>query len=207
MPVDRSRAGAARDRVRPTQVPAWPADATAAGIAVVSAADAAAQRAALELGELATQDDSDVVPPGAITSSGLTIAADRLAGRDTASSGAIEEIAVSGGLEFSGSGGIQRSALTGDVTASAGSGTTAIASNAVTTAKIANANVTLAKLATQDNHTILGNVSGSTASPSAYLIGDLSEAGIDDEMKFLVEDSGGRQRKCTLAELRTYLGL
>lgn len=72
---------------------------------------------------------------------------DRLLGRDTASSGDVEEISVSGGLEFSGSAAIQRSALTGDVTASAGSGSTTIASNAVTTAKILDANVTEAKLA------------------------------------------------------------
>lgn len=74
------------------------------------------------------------------------VTSDRLAGRDTAGSGALEELTVGGGLEFTGSGGIQRSALTGDVTASAGSGSTTIASNAVTTAKILDANVTLAKL-------------------------------------------------------------
>jgi microcystin-dependent protein len=84
---------------------------------------------------------------GAATASGITIATDRLAGRDTASTGALEEISVTGGLEFTGSGGIRRSALTGDVTATAGSNTTAIASNAVVTAKINDNAVTLAKLA------------------------------------------------------------
>ena len=84
---------------------------------------------------------------GAVTGSGITIATDRLAGRDTASTGALEEISVTGGLEFTGSGGIRRSALTGDVTATAGSNTTAIASNAVVTAKINDNAVTLAKLA------------------------------------------------------------
>lgn len=84
---------------------------------------------------------------GAITGSGITIATDRLAGRDSASTGALEEISVGGGLEFTGTGGIQRSALTGDVTASAGSGATTIANNAVTTAKIIDNAVTLAKLA------------------------------------------------------------
>jgi hypothetical protein len=68
---------------------------------------------------------------GAVTGSGLTIATDRLAGRDSASTGAIEEITVGGGIEFTGSGGIQRSALTGDVTATAGSNATTIAANAV----------------------------------------------------------------------------
>lgn len=65
------------------------------------------------------------------------VATDRLIGRDTASTGSIEALTVSGGVEFTGSGGIQRSALTGDVTASAGSNTTTIANEAVTNAKLA----------------------------------------------------------------------
>lgn len=52
-------------------------------------------------------------------------ATDRLLGRDTAAAGDVEELTVTGGVEFSGSGGIRRSALTGDVLASAGSNTTA----------------------------------------------------------------------------------
>lgn len=63
-------------------------------------------------------------------------ATDRLLGRDTAGAGDIEELTVSGGLEFTGTG-IQRSALTGDVTASAGSNATTIANSAVTLAKMA----------------------------------------------------------------------
>lgn len=70
------------------------------------------------------------------------IATDRLLGRDTASSGVVEELTVGGGIEFTGSGGIQRSALTGDVTATAGSGTTTIANDAVTYAKIQNVSAT-----------------------------------------------------------------
>lgn len=57
------------------------------------------------------------------------ITSDRLLGRDTASSGDVEQLTVSGGLEFTGSGGIQ------------------IASDGVTTAKIADGNITEAKLA------------------------------------------------------------
>ena len=64
------------------------------------------------------------------------IATDRLLGRDTASTGNVEELTVGGGVEFSGSTGIQRSALTGDVTASAGSNATTIANDAVTYAKL-----------------------------------------------------------------------
>ena len=69
-------------------------------------------------------------------------ATDRLLGRDTASAGAIEELTVGGGVEFTGSGGIQRSALTGDVTATAGSGATTIANDAVTYAKMQNVSAT-----------------------------------------------------------------
>lgn len=68
---------------------------------------------------------------------GLTVTAtDRLLGRDTAGVGAVEELTVGGGVEFSGSGGIRRSALTGDVTAAAGSNATTIANSAVTYAKM-----------------------------------------------------------------------
>lgn len=96
---------------------------------------------------------------------------DRLLGRDTASTGDVEELTVGGGLEFTGSGGIQRAALTGDVTASAGSGTTTIANDAVTYAKIQN--VTAARL--------LGRYSASS--------GDMEEL---DVAAPLTVDSGGK---------------
>lgn len=80
---------------------------------------------------------------GSIADSAVTlskiqnITSDRLLGRDTASSGAIEELTVGGGLEFTGSGGIQRAALTGNVTASAGSNSTTIAPGVVTESMLA----------------------------------------------------------------------
>ena len=73
------------------------------------------------------------------------IATDRLLGRDTAGTGDVEELTVSGGIEFTGTG-IRTSAFTGDVTKAAGGVATTIAANAVTTAKILDANVTPAKL-------------------------------------------------------------
>lgn len=77
---------------------------------------------------------------GAIASTSLTVSAtDRLIGRDTAGSGASEEITVGGGLSFTGSGGIQ------------------IATSGVTLAKIANAAA---------NSKLLG--SGASGSGSAY---------------------------------------
>jgi hypothetical protein len=66
------------------------------------------------------------------------IATDRLLGRDTASSGDVEEISLNATLEFTGSTSIQRAALTGDVTATAGSNATTIANDAVTYAKMQN---------------------------------------------------------------------
>lgn len=65
-------------------------------------------------------------------------ATDRLLGRDSAGSGNIEELTVSGGVEFTGSGGIQTSAFTGDVTKAAGGTATTIANDAVTFAKMQN---------------------------------------------------------------------
>jgi hypothetical protein len=83
---------------------------------------------ALDFGQLT----SGMVPANTIPLAGLVnLTTDRLLGRDTAGSGAAEEIAVGGGLEFTGAPGIQRSALTGDVTAPAGSNVTTIANGAV----------------------------------------------------------------------------
>ena len=173
---------------------------TAAGRALLEAADAAAQRTALALGLLATKNTiatgdidasavtnakladmaqatfkgraaasgtgapidmtaaqaktalaitaSDVSGLATVATTGsatsLSVSAtDRLLGRDTAGSGAAEELTVSGGLEFTGSGGIQRSALAGgDVTAPAGSNVTTIANDAVTYAKMQNVSAT-----------------------------------------------------------------
>lgn len=72
------------------------------------------------------------------------MATDKLLGRDTAGSGAPEELAVGGGLEFSGSGGIQRSALTGAITASAASGVTAFATGTRPVFVVADATARLA---------------------------------------------------------------
>jgi len=69
-------------------------------------------------------------------------ASDRLVGRDTAGAGASEELAVGGGIEFSGSGGIQTSAFTGSVTKEAGGTALTIADEAVTYAKMQNVSAT-----------------------------------------------------------------
>ena len=122
------------------------------------------------------------------------IATNSLLGRSTAGTGNVEVITVGSGLTLTGgtltstSSGGTITALTGDVTASgSGSVTATIAAGAVTTSKIAALNITTALLAaasvttakvannavtyaliqTQADQTILGNVSGGTASPSA----------------------------------------
>ena len=64
------------------------------------------------------------------------IATDKILGRDSSGTGVVEELAVSGGVEFTGSGGIQTSAFTGDVTKAAGGTAQTIATSAVTYAKI-----------------------------------------------------------------------
>ena len=60
------------------------------------------------------------------------ITTDRLLGRDTASTGNVEELTVSGGLEFTGSTGIRRSAITGDVSVSAGATTSTVTDLTIT---------------------------------------------------------------------------
>lgn len=85
-------------------------------------------------GEIA---NADVNASAAILFSKLaTTNTDRILGRDTAGGGAVEELTVSGGLEFTGTG-IQRSAFSGgDVTASAGSATLTIGADKITEAML-----------------------------------------------------------------------
>lgn len=67
--------------------------------------DAAAKSTGTEAGTVAAGDDSRITgaaPKGAITASGLTMVADRLLGRTTASAGAVEEIQPGFGLTLSG---------------------------------------------------------------------------------------------------------
>jgi hypothetical protein len=92
----------------------------------------------------------------------LTLATDRLLGRDTVGDGLAEEIIVTGGLEFTGTGGIQRSGLTGDVTAPAGSNTTTIANDSVTYAKMQNVTT---------NNRLIGRGSSGAGDPEEITVG------------------------------------
>ncbi len=107
-----------------------------------------------------------------------TIATDRLLGRDTAGTGAIEELTVSGGVEFTTAGGIQRSALTGDVTAAAGSNTTAIAAGVIVDADVnASAAIAFTKLATIATDRLLGRDTAGTGALEAITVGGGLEFG------------------------------
>ena len=116
---------------------------------------------ARDLSKLLTDGLSSVLADNSIGLPKLSnITTDRLIGRDSAGTGAIEQISVSGGLEFTDATGLRTTAFTGDVTkATAGTVLTIandavtsgkIATDAVTTAKILNANVTAAKVLTSE---------------------------------------------------------
>jgi hypothetical protein len=82
----------------------------------------------LAFGQVQTGQIAD----GAVTPAKLgNISTDRLLGRDTPSTGAIEELTVGGGIQFTTLGGIETSAFTGDVTKAAGGTALSIAANAV----------------------------------------------------------------------------
>lgn len=84
-----------------TQAASTISDSTAAGRALLTAADAAAQRTALGLGTAATSASSSFATSGAVTGNGNTMATGKILGRSTASTGAIEEITVGTGLNLS----------------------------------------------------------------------------------------------------------
>lgn len=93
--------------------------------------------AAQTIGGAKTFADPVVLPAGNIVTSYIAdnnvtlgkfqqVVTDSLLGRDTAGTGNIEVVGVTGGIEFDGTGNLRRSALTGDVTASAGSNATSL---------------------------------------------------------------------------------
>jgi hypothetical protein len=106
---------------------------------------------ARDLSKLLTDGLSSVLADNSIGLPKLSnITTDRLVGRDTAGTGAVEQIQVTGGLEFTDAGSLRTTAFTGDVTKSAGGTALTIANDAVTTAKILNGNVTAEKVNTSE---------------------------------------------------------
>lgn len=77
---------------------------------------------------------TDYVAPGAVTTSGLTMATDRLLGRDTASTGAVEELTIGTGLTLSGGAlsatGAASSVVVGTTTITSGTDTRILYDNA-----------------------------------------------------------------------------
>lgn len=114
------------------------------------------------------------------------ITSDRLLGRDTAGTGNAEEIAVGGGLEFTGAPGLQTSAFTGDVTKAAGGTALTIASDAVTFAKMQN-------LGTD---TLIGRDTAGTGDPESITVG----GGIE------FTGSGGLQRAALTGDVTATAG-
>ncbi|NDD75721.1 MAG: hypothetical protein EBZ40_12220 [Gammaproteobacteria bacterium] len=113
---------------------------------------------ARDLSKLLTDGISTVIPDNTVNLTKIqNVSTDRLVGRDTAGTGTLEQIQVTGGLEFTDTGSLRTSAFTGDVTKAAGGTaltiaagavvTADLADSAVTTAKIADSNVTTAKIA------------------------------------------------------------
>lgn len=100
-----------------------------------------------------------------------TVPTDTLKGRDTAGTGAPEDLTVSGGLEFTGAGGIQTSAFTGDVTKAAGGTALTIPNDSVTYPKIQNVSAT---------DRLLGRVSGGAGDIEEVVFTDFAQSILDD---------------------------
>lgn len=139
---------------------------------------------ARDLSKLLTDGLSSVLADNSIALPKLSnVSTDRLVGRDTAGTGALEQISVSGGLEFTDATGLRTTAFTGDVTKAAGGTALTIANDAVTTAKILNANVTAAKvlttevavLGTAQQYTRTHNFTATTLTDGATVAWDLSQ--------------------------------
>jgi hypothetical protein len=140
---------------------------------------------ARDLSKLLTDGLSSVLADNSIGLPKLSnITTDRLVGRDTAGTGAIEQISVLGGLEFTNNGSLQTTAFTGDVTKAAAGTALTIANDAVTTAKILNANITAAKvlttevavLGTAQQYTRTHNFTATTLTFASPIAWDLSQA-------------------------------
>jgi len=103
---------------------------------------------ARDLSKLLTDGIGTVLADDSITFAKVQeVSTDRLVGRDTAGTGNLEQISVTGGLEFTDSGSLRTSAFTGDVTKAAGGTALTIAAGAVVTADLADSAVTTAKIA------------------------------------------------------------
>jgi hypothetical protein len=96
---------------------------------------------------------------------------DKLLGRDTAAGGAVEEIALSSDMEFTGASAIRVAAYSGgDITKTAGATSATITANAVTTAKILDANVTLAKMANITTDSLIGRDTAASGVPEVITL-------------------------------------
>ena len=152
-----------------------------------------------DLGISTAKIANTAVTTGKIADSNVTlakvqdIATDKILGRDTVGSGVVEEIGVTGGIEFDGAGNIRTSAFTGDVTKAAGGTATTIANDAITTIKVLNDAITNAKLANMGAATIKGNNTGGSADPLDLTAAEVTAMlnAFTTALKGLVPASGG----------------
>lgn len=115
---------------------------------------------------------TDYVAPGAVTTSGLTMATARILGRSTASTGAIEEITVGSGLSLSG-GTLSATGGTGTVTSFSAGNLSPLFTTSVSTATTTpSLSFSLSNAAA---NTYFGNATGSTAAPSFTAAGALTK--------------------------------
>lgn len=139
---------------------------------------------ARDLSKLLTDGLSSVLADNSIALPKLSnVSTDRLVGRDTAGTGALEQIQVTGGLEFTDAGSLRTTAFTGDVTKAAGGTALTIAAGAVITADLADSAVTAAKvdttgvavLGTAQQYTRTHNFTATTLTDGATVAWDLSQ--------------------------------
>lgn len=133
----------------------------------------------------------------------LTLATDRLLGRDTAGDGAVEEISVTGGLEFTGAGGVQiadagvtnaklaTNAVTSSELANGAVQTINIGNGQVTTVKIANNAVDATKLDDTASFVVAGLDVDATGATGLLDVGSDRTSGIVGGVRWFGHDSGG----------------
>lgn len=130
---------------------------------------------------------TDYVAPGAITTSGLTVATDRLLGRDTTGTGAIEEITIGSGLQLTG-GALSTTGGTGIVETVVGT------ANRITVNSTDPANPVVDIASTyvgQNTITTLGTVTTGTLSTGAVIAGVTMTLGSDATGDIYYRNAGG----------------
>lgn len=113
------------------------------------------------------------------------VPSDRLLGRDTVGTGAVEYISVGPSLTFTGSGVLQRAALTGDITAAANANATALSTTGVSAATYGDAtHVGQFTVDAKGRITSASNVSISASGDARTLISEVVTSGSQASVTF-----------------------